>query len=76
MIGKLAARDSRTGRQCKPQIHQSRGKGQTEITIRETIRTGSDQITCQIVVTEDNTDKIEVGLDMNKIIGEVTLEEM
>ena len=47
----------------------------TEITIRETIRTGTDQITCQIVVTEDNTDKTEVGLDMNKIIGEVTLEK-
>ena len=28
MIGKLATRDSRTGRQFKPQIHQSRGKGQ------------------------------------------------
>ena len=28
MIGKLAARDSRTGRQFKPQIHQSRGRGQ------------------------------------------------
>ena len=27
------------------------------------------------MVTEDNTDKTEVGLDMNKIIGEVTLEE-
>ena len=24
---------------------------------------------------EDNTDKIEVGLDMNNIVGEVTLEE-
>ena len=47
-----------------------------EITIRGTIRIGIDQITDQIVVTEDNTDKTEVGLDMNKIIGEVTLEEM
>ena len=28
MIGKLAARDNRTSRQFKPQIHQSRGKGQ------------------------------------------------
>ena len=28
MIGKLAIRDSRTGRQFKPQIHQSRGKCQ------------------------------------------------
>ena len=47
-----------------------------EITIRETIRTGTDQITGQIVETEDNTDKTEVGIDMNKVIGEVTLEEM
>ena len=42
---------------------------------RETIRTGTDQITGEIVVTEDNTDKTEVGLDMNKMTGEVTLEE-
>ena len=28
MIGKLVARDSRTGRQFKPQIHQGRGRGQ------------------------------------------------
>ena len=34
-----------------------------------------EQIIDQIVVTEDNTDETEVGLDMNKIIGEVTLEE-
>ena len=28
MIGKLAATDNRTGRQFKPQMHQSRGRGQ------------------------------------------------
>ena len=28
MIGKLATRDSGTGRQFKPQIHQGRGRGQ------------------------------------------------
>ena len=33
------------------------------ITIKGTIRTGIDQI----VVTEDNTDKTEVGLDTNKL---------
>ena len=48
----------------------------TEITIRGTIRAGTDQIIGQIVVTEDNTDKTAVSLDTNKIIGEVTLEEM
>ena len=47
-----------------------------EITIRETTRTGTDQITDQLVVTKDSTGKTEVGLDMNKIIGEVNLEEM
>ena len=48
----------------------------TEITIREMIRTGTDEITGQIVVTEDNTGNTEVALDTKKIIGEVTLEEM
>ena len=47
----------------------------TEITTRGTIRTGTDQLTNQIVVTEDNADKTEVGKDTNQIIGEVTLEE-
>ena len=28
MIGKLVTRDSETGRQLKPEIHQSRGRGQ------------------------------------------------
>ena len=47
----------------------------TGITIREIIQIGTDQITGQIAETEANTDKTEVGLDTNKIIGEVTLEE-
>ena len=38
----------------------------TEITNRETIRTGTDQITGQVVVIEDNTDKTEIGLDMKQ----------
>ena len=72
MIGKLATRDSRTGRQFKPQIYQNRGRGvRTEVTISIVIRTGIDQI----VMTEDNTDKIEVDPDMNKTIGEETSEE-
>ena len=29
MIGKLATRDSETNKQLKPQIHQSRGRGQS-----------------------------------------------
>ena len=41
------------------------------IMISEVIRTGIGQI----VVTEDSVDKIEVGLGMNKIIGEEISEE-
>ena len=68
-------RDSGTNKQFKPQIHQSRGRGQKRnyITIQETIRIGTDQITGQTAEIEDNTDKTEVGLDMNKILGEVIL---
>ena len=42
-----------------------------EVTIKETIRIG----TGQIVEIEDSTDKTEVGLGMNKILGEVNLGE-
>ena len=47
----------------------------TEITIREIISIGTDQVTGQIAETEDNTDETEVGLSTNKIIGEVILKE-
>ena len=40
------------------------------ITISEVIRTGIGQI----VVREDSIGKIELGLDMNRIIGEETSE--
>ena len=43
-----------------------------EITISKVIRTDIGQI----VVTEDSIGKIEVGLDMNKIIGEETSKIM
>ena len=51
------------------------GEVRTGITIRETIRIGTDLITDQIVETEDNTDRTEGGPDMNKILGEVILQE-
>ena len=76
MIGKLAGRDNGTGRQFKPQSIKVEVEVRIEITIWETIRTVTDQITGQIVVTEDNTNKKEVDLEINKIIREVTLEEM
>ena len=47
----------------------------TEITIKETIRIGTDPITGQIGETEDSTDETEVGLGMNRILGEVILGE-
>ena len=78
LIGKLATRDSGTNKQFKPQIHNVEVEVKIEITvtIQETIRIGTDQITGQIAETENNTDKTEVGLDMSKILGEVILEEM
>ena len=48
----------------------------TGTTIREIIRIDTDLITDQIAETEDNIDKTEAGLGMNKILGEVILEEM
>ena len=47
----------------------------TEITIRETIRIGTDLITDQLAETADNTDKIEAGLDINKMLGKEILWE-
>ena len=71
MIGKLATRVSGTGRQLKPQICQGRGRGQHR---GNHDRCNYDQQSYQnryrSVETEDSIDKIEVGLGMNKIIGE------
>ena len=75
MIGKLATRDSRTNGQFRPQIHQSRGRGQNRNYNQRKIRIGTDLITDQIAETEDNIDKMEAGLDMNKILEEVILGE-
>ena len=47
----------------------------TKITIKGTIRIGTDQITGQLAETEDNTDKTEVSLGMSKILEEVILGE-
>ena len=76
MIGKLATRDSgKTGNLNHKSIRVE-ADIRTGTTIREIIRIGSDPITDQIAETEDNTDKTEAGLGMNKILGEVILEEM
>ena len=50
-------------------------KVRAETTIGEIIRIDTDQITDQIAETEDNIDKTEAGLGINKILGEIILEE-
>ena len=79
MIGKLATSKSGTNRQFKPQIQQSRGRGQNKSYSQRSYQIGTDKITDQIAEIEVSTDKI-VGLDMNhdrnRIIGEVILEKM
>ena len=50
-------------------------RAEIAITIQETIRIATDQITGQIAETEDNTDKTEVALGMSNILEEVILEE-
>ena len=70
MIGKLATRDSRTDNSNHKYIRvEVEVKTEITITIKETIRIGIDQITGQTAETEDNTDKTEVDLGMNKILG-------
>ena len=78
MIGKLATRDSRQTNDSNHNYIRVELEVKTEITItiKETTRIGTDQITGKIAEIENNTDKTEVGLDMNKILGEVILEEM
>ena len=52
-------------------------EGKTEVTTTDRIMISKATRTDigQIVETEDSIDKIEVGLDMNKIIGEEISEE-
>ena len=81
MMGKLAVRDNGTNRQFKPQIYQSRIKGDKVeffmtqvIMIEEIIKVGIDQT---VEIEEFNlVDKVEVDQGMNKIIGDEILEAM
>ena len=75
MIGKLATRDSGTGRQFKPQIHLSRGRNQNR-----NYNQRKYQNRCRLNNRSNSGDRGQYrqdrgGLDTNKIIGEVTLEE-
>ena len=79
IMGKLVARDKGTNRQFKPQIYQSRRRGQSInfydsiIMIEEIVKSDTDQI---VVTGEISIDKVEVDPGMNKIIGEEILEAM
>ena len=78
LMGKLATRDNGTNKQFKAQIHQSRGRGQSQ-NYNCNQRNHQEWYrpkTGQIAETENKTDRTEVGLDMNKILGQVILEEM
>ena len=52
-------------------LSKLRQRSEQKLQSKKLSETGIDQI----VVTEDNSDKTEVGLDMNRIIGEETSEE-
>ena len=75
MIGKLATRDSRTNKQFKPQIHQSRGRGQNR-NYNYNQRNHQDRPNNRSNCRNREPDQTEVGLDMNKILGVVSLEEI
>ena len=71
MIGKLAARDSGTGRQLKPQIYQNRGRGHNR---------NYNQHSYQNRYRSDSKDRRQYRQDRGrprykKTIGEETSEE-
>ena len=78
MIGKLATRDSRSVRQFKTtNLPRQRLRDKREVTMRDTIII-SEVIRMDIgqtVKTGDSIDRNEVGLGMNKIIGEVNFRD-
>ena len=76
-MGKLVARDSEANRPFKPQIYQSKRRGQSRnfmthiIMTEESTETDIDLI---VMIGEISMNRIEVGQNMNKISGEKTLE--
>ena len=75
MIGKLATRDSRTNRQFIPQRHQSRHRRQNRNYNQRNYQNRYRSNNRSNSRDRGQSNKTEVGLDMNKILGEVTLEE-
>ena len=79
MMSQLTTRDEGLNKQLKPQIYQGKGRGQSRnftiyaIIISEVIKIGTDQIAD---TEEFSMDKIEVGLDKDKVIGMIIGEEI
>ena len=72
MIWKLPSRDSRSGRQFKPQITKAKEEDKIEVVMIDAVMI-SEVIKIdigQIVKTGDSIDKTEVDQGMNKIIEE------
>ena len=69
MIGKLAARDSSTVRQFKPQIHQGRGRGQNRNYNERNYQSRYREGNRSNVMTEDGLGKINLVRDMTKTLG-------
>ena len=78
MIGKLATRDSGAGRQLNHKFTRVEAEDKVEVTMTDAVRTSKAIRTDidQIVETEDNIDRVEVGLGRNKIMGKVISEVM
>ena len=78
MIGKLATRDSRSGRPFKPQIYQGKGRGQNRGNYDRCNygQQGHQNRYYQIVETGDSIGKTEADPGMHKIIREEILEVM
>ena len=73
MMGKLATRDNGTNKQFKPQINQSKRRGQSRIfmidiiMISKAIKISTHQI--EEIEGFNLVDKVEVDQGMNRIIG-------
>ena len=76
MTGKLAARDSGSGRQFKPQIYQGKRRGQNRDRYDGCSYNQQDYQNRYRSNSGDSIDKIEVDQGMNKIIEEESLEVM
>ena len=75
MIGKLAAKDSGSTNNLNHKYIKVEVEVQVEATVKEIVRIGIGQTIEEMVETDDNLGKMEVGTDLSKIIGE-TIEKI